>query len=310
MTSVTLLGPQRRRPFVKDVLDAEGVDGPLAVITGGWEEREGELDQLAQHVLRETVNLQLFRRHEQALKRDKPLADAITDRNDRLRVAQTLYRRRLGPALQTVRSLQQIKLPRMELLPAERAHALRAVADLDAHYLNQIRGIHGAFQDLWAPVERKAVAETRAKVAEELAGCAAVLIAGGHVGALIDQLTLFDLGPLLERKPIVAWSAGAMVLTERIVLFHDHPPQGKGDPEVYDDGLGLAPRVVALPHAGTRLKLDDRPRVGAFAERFDPATCVALDEGCGIRWDGRGWSALGPTRRFTSKGKLVGMVAP
>ncbi len=309
MTSVTLLGPQRHTPFVKDALDQDGIEGPLAVITGGWEEREDELEILDQHVARKTVNLRLFHRLERVLRRDPHLAKALVDRNDRLRVAQTLYRRRLGPGLEAVRTLHRIKVPRMELLPAERAHALQAVAHLDDHYLSQIRGIHAAFLDLWSPTERSSVAEVRAQLAEELEGCRGVLIAGGHVGTLIDQLTLFDLGPLLEPLPLVAWSAGAMVLTERVILFHDSPPQGRGDPEVYDDGLGLAPQVVALPHASSRLHLDDATRVGNLAGRFAPATCVALDAGCGIRWDGRRWTPIGPTRRLTAKGKLIGMVA-
>lgn len=310
MVSVTLLGPQRQRPFVKDVLDEQGIDGPVAVITGGWEEREHEQDDLQHHLQRPTVNLRLYRRLEEVLRRDKPLSQALTDRNDRLRVAQTLYRRRLHPTLQSVRTLHALEVPRPELLPAERAHALRAVAELDAHYLNQIRGIHGAFLDIWRPIDRKPVAEVRARLADEIGSCSAVLIAGGHVGVLLDQMTLFELGPLLERRPVVAWSAGAMLLTERIVLFHDCPPQGRGDPEVYDDGLGLAPQVVALPHATTRLRLDDKMRVEILAERFKPATCVTLDEGSGVHWDGQRWSARGPARKLTAHGKVVGMVAP
>jgi len=310
MPSVTLLGPQRLRPIVKRVLDDQELDGPLGVITGGWEEREDEVDDLRDHCQRETLNLGLYGRMEQVLAEDQALSQALTDRNDRLRVAQTFYRRRLGPLLDSVRRLHELKVSRMELLPAERAHAIKAVAELDAHYLNQIRGIHAAFRELWDPVERPAVAAAREELRQILADCAALLIAGGHVGVLLDQLTLFELPTLVDETPIVAWSAGAMVLTERIVLFHDSPPQGRGDPEVYDDGLALAPQVVALPHARSRLKLEDKVRVKILCERFQPASSVALDEGCGIHWDGQAWTAIGPTRRLTPQGKLAGMVAP
>lgn len=307
--SITLLGPQRV-PIVKDILDDQGIDGPVAVITGGWEEREDEQDDLQKHIGRPTVNLQLYRRLEQVLKDDRPLSEALVDRNDRLRVAQTLYRRRLGPSLQAVWALHELRVPRMELLPSERNHALKAVAHLDAHYLEQVRGIHTAFQDLWAPVDRPVVERVREQLVTELEGCTAVLIAGGHVGGLLDQVSLFELRELLEEKPVIAWSAGAMILTERIVLFHDSPTHGQGHPEVYDDGLGLAPNVVALPDASERLRLGDKTRVRLFAGRFHPATCVALDGGCGVHWDGVRWSTIGPVRRLSKNGRLAGMVAP
>ena len=101
-----------------------------------------------------------------------------------------------------------------------------------------------------------------------------------------------------------------MLITQQIVLFHDSPPQGRGDPEVYDDGLGLAPNVVALPHANYRLKLDDEQRVAIFSRRFSPSTCVILDEGCGFQWDGDRWTPLGSARSLTDEGQVLDVVAP
>ncbi len=45
-----------------------------------------------------------------------------------------------------------------------------------------------------------------------------------------------------------------MVVCETVVLFHDSPPQGAGNAEVLDAGLGLARGVIALPHARRRLR--------------------------------------------------------
>lgn len=309
VTSVTLLGPQRHKPFIKDVLEDKGIDGTLAVITGGWEERESEVDDLEKHLGRPTLNLQLYKRFQEVMGREKRFNQALLDRNDRLRIAQTLYRRRLHMALESVRSLYGLTLPRMELLIAERADALRAVSDLDHHYLTQIRGIHQAFLDLWDPTLNPSIAATRSQLKEELSECGGVLIAGGNVSVLLDQLYLLKLRPLLATLPIVAWSAGAMVLTDRIVLFHDNPPQGRGDPEIYDDGLRLAPRLVALPHAKHRLKLGDERRVGILAGRFAPATCVALDEGNGIHWDGYQWTPIGGVRSLVPDGQVLEMVS-
>jgi peptidase E len=104
---------------------------------------------------------------------------------------------------------------------------------------------------------------------------------------------------------VIAWSAGAMVMSPQIVLFHDSPPQGQSDPEVYDDGLALAPNVVVLPHGSARLNLDDRQRVEIFARRFSPSTCVILDEGCGLHWDGDEWTPLGDVRFLGEGGKVM-----
>ena len=49
-----------------------------------------------------------------------------------------------------------------------------------------------------------------------------------------------------------------MAISERVVLFHDSPPQGPGAAEVLDAGLGLVGDVVVLPQPEFRLRLDDR----------------------------------------------------
>ena len=120
------------------------------------------------------------------------------------------------------------------------------------------------------------IAGHRADVAGLLAGAAAVVVAGGHVGVLADALHLFNIAASL-RSPVIAWSAGAMALTDRIVLFNDRAPQGPGHPEVYCSGLSVLRNVVALPHASARLRLRDAPRRAVFARRFTPARCVLLE---------------------------------
>ena len=98
------------------------------------------------------------------------------------------------------------------------------------------------------------------------------------MGVLAEVLHLFNIAaaPLSQ---VIAWSAGAMALTDRIVLFHDRSPQGPGHPEVYGSGLSLLRDVVLLPHARARLLLDDAPRMAVFARRFAPARCMPLEAG-------------------------------
>jgi hypothetical protein len=83
----------------------------------------------------------------------------------------------------------------------------------------------------------------------------------------------------LNGTPVIAWSAGAMALTDRIVLFHDRAPQGPGHPEVWVSGLSIVRDAVLLPHARARLLLDDVPRMAVLARRFAPARCVLLEGG-------------------------------
>ena len=129
------------------------------------------------------------------------------------------------------------------------------------------------------------------EIAKRLDGAAGLAIAGGHVAVLVNRLRLFGVLELLGDRPVVAWSGGAMVCAERIVLFHDRPPQGRGDSEVIDRGLGLARGVVLFPHARRRLDLDDPVRLQIMALRFAPARCVTLDDRACFLFDGQAWSA-------------------
>ena len=108
-----------------------------------------------------------------------------------------------------------------------------------------------------------------------------LVVAGGHVGVLADVLHLFNVAASL-RAPVIAWSAGAMALTERIVLFGDRAAHGPGHPEIHGSGLSVLRGVVPLPHARARLLLDDTPRMSVFARRFAPARCVLLENGTRI----------------------------
>jgi len=135
----------------------------------------------------------------------------------------------------------------------------------------------------------------------------AVAVAGGHVAILLNRLRLFALETSLAGKVLVAWSAGAMAVSERVVLFHDHPAHGLGNAEVLEVGLGLARGIVPLPHARTRLRLEDRERVGVFAARFAPALCVPMNEGARLDATADGWVPAEGTQQLQPDGG-VGLV--
>lgn len=302
-----LLGPQRFDPSVVRVLDDVGVEGTVAVVTAGWQERESEDEELREHIGRELVNLRLYERLESVLGRDRTLAAELRERQARLQEAQRLYRRRLAHLLAAARELMALDPKEHPFLLEHRTEAIRAVRTLDRQHIRRVRRIHREHEERVATGERPAVAWHRAQLRSELEGCRALLIAGGHVAVLLNRLRVFDVLPLVADRPLVAWSAGAMVLTSRIVLFHDSPPQGMGDPEVLDAGLDVCPGVIALPHADRRLRLDDPVRVSLFARRFAPALCVVLDRRARLaRVDGQ-WKAGPETRRLHRRGAVRDM---
>jgi len=191
------------------------------------------------------------------------------------------------------------------LLESERSAAIEDLRRLDAEHLERIRAVHADFDRAWLPLERESVATERAELAATLASCSALCIAGGNVRVLLGRMRLLDLLGAWTSGPIVAWSAGAMVLGSRVVLFHDSPPEGQGNAEVYEVGLERIRGVVPLPHARRRLFLDDRARVSLFARRFGPDLCVALDERTRADFLDGVWSGAPGTMRLSSAGTLT-----
>jgi hypothetical protein len=311
---VIVLGPQRLAPTVKREIVAHGLDpaqNGLAAVTAGWEEREEELDELRDHLGGRVVGLRLHERTEDVYAKDPALLQAVRARHDRLRKLQAIYRLRLSYALDAARALlrRESSQDLERLLESERHSAIEAVRALDREHLEHIRAVHEEFEDEWHPGERDSVAHHREEIGRELEECSALLVAGGHVTVLLDRLRMFDVVPLLKRQPIFCWSAGAMALSERVVVFHDSPPQGPGNAEVLEAGLDVFSGLVPLPHASRRLRLDDPLRVGLFARRFGPAICAALDEGTQLTWDGKAWKGGIGTRMLSPDGGLEEVTA-
>lgn len=303
---VVLLGPQRRRPTLSGILSLLGAEGPYAVVTAGWEEREEETGELEAHLGQRVTNLRLYGRLEEAFQSDRPLFLAYRERRARLREQAELYRMRLAHAAQAWYDLARRPGP-SELVEVERSAAVQALRELDQHQRGRVATILAEFEEAWRPSERASLAAAREEVARQLSEAEAVLLAGGNVAILLNRLRAFGLERLLPGRPVFAWSAGAMALAEQVVLFHDTPPQGPGHPEVLDAGLGLFRDLTPLPHGAARLRLDDADRQRLFAQRFAPSALTLLDEGVALAWNGRAWSTVaGAPRRIDLDGRTTG----
>jgi hypothetical protein len=273
---VTLLGPQRR-PTLDTVAASLCPEGPIATVTAGWQEREPDDGELGKLLGARDVNLRLYRRWRDVQERDPEFALGERKLAAVLDELQDMYLLRLDHALQAVYAVQR-RGGGQRLRASVLAEAVDAVRDLDAAHLRRVSAVRGEFYQRLPPHERPVIAGHRAEVASLLRDAAAVVVAGGHVGVLADVLHLFNIAASL-RSAVIAWSAGAMALAERIVLFHDRSAHGPGHPEIYGRGLSVFRNVVPLPHARARLLLDDAPRMAVFARRFAPARCVLLENG-------------------------------
>jgi len=273
---IVLLGPQRR-PTLQGVARSLGLSGPVATVTAGWQEREPDDGELGALLGGRAVNLALYRRWLDVRDRDPEYSAGERRLAGVLAELQEVYLLRLDYAMQAVYAVR-----RRSSSPDALVEAVEAVRELDAAHLSRVNGARGEFFARLVPHERPVIAEHRAEVSAVLAEAAALVVTGGHVGVLAEVLHLFNIAAALNGAPVIAWSAGAMALADRIVLFGDRSPRGPGHAEVYGSGLSLLRDVVLLPHARARLLLDDTPRMAVLARRFAPARCVPLEAGTRI----------------------------
>lgn len=289
--AVVLLGPQYHAPTAGAALRDLGLRGRAATITAGWQEREAEDEALERQLPSGSVPLRLYERALRVWDADSELRDAHQEMQADLRTVRGFYHRQLEAAASVWVGLLEAEAPE-RLLGPEREAALEAIQRLDAHLLERVGEIRAAFEAGTHLLERKAVRVERAAITELLRGIEAVVIEGGHVAVLLNRMSLFGMHELIKDKVIVGCAGGAMALCRRIVLYDDSPAIGRGHAEVALPGLGFALGVVALPDAAARLRHDDPQRMLRLSRRLAPETCVLLDEGGRLVWDGRSWSGV------------------
>jgi hypothetical protein len=283
MSKVVLLGP---RPVLPPVLSELGVRGKVAFVNAGHQDTEADDAALIAAIGLPATNLKLHARAVEVFEGDPEFAAAYHARQHRFRNIQSFYRVRLERTDEAARMIS-VRYVEPDLLEQEDQISVAQLRQLDEVHLERCIAIRAAFHAVWMPTERPIIARHRAEIAAALEDAEALLIAGGHVASLFNRMKMFDVLGLAKGKPIIAWSAGAMVLTDRIVLFHDFPPYGSDIAQVLDAGFGLAPGIVVLPDPRRRIRLDDKLGIARFARRMHPATCVAMDHAARIVFEDR-----------------------
>lgn len=275
---IVMLGPQSDFAEVGAVLDELEVDGRVALITAGWQENETEDAALIAGIRRPAVNLTLHARSERVHHDQPEFAKASAQRQAHLMHLHQFYRIRLEAVDEAAHAIG-VRHVDAELLREQQAVTVEQFRHLDQDHLHRCKAAWDAFDTEWPAAEQPTLVRERAVIAAHIARCSAVVIAGGHVAVLLNRLRLFDALSAVGTRPIIAWSAGAMALSDRIVLFHDSPPFGKNLSQLLDAGLGLANEVVVLPDLTRRVHTEKRDAVARFTQRMAPAECLGMDSG-------------------------------
>ena len=291
-----LLGPQRFRTTVGAVIRTVAPEGTVATVTAGWQDRESDTRELDATLEGRGRHLNLYARLGDMLDSDQRFAAAALAFRDAVDELAEIYSFRLQWALDSVYTVQR-RTVRPDLAALALADGVRVVQSIDQWYLDAFDQLRGEFWSAAPPEQSEPLQRHRAEVAEAIGQASAVAIAGGHVGQLLRCLKLFDVNPAPE-QPVVAWSAGAMSLTDRVVLYHDRGPSGVVGSEIWDRGLGRAPRIVAMPHARRRLQMDDPMLLRVLARRFGDARCLLLDDGARV--------VLGPNGELPDEARVIG----
>jgi peptidase E len=302
MVQRILLGPQSPRPNLRQAVDAIGADGKVVVISAGWRDSEGELEELQDELGRPLEDLMIYHQAEDIFAREPDLRALHRERQDKLKELQELYRIRLGPTITAARKLMR-ETAHPELLRLEQRAAIAQLRALDRHHLRRIQAIHRDFDQRRSQLHIPAATAAREAVQRRVAEAGLILVAGGHVAVLLNRMRLFRLGEELARKSLIAWSAGAMAVSDRIVLFHHHAPQGRRDAELLDAGLGIVCQRVLLPHAEARLDWSNRKRMALFSRRFSPAVCCTLDDGSLLHFEDDRLVSAARSFRLTRSGQ-------
>ncbi|MDX6322132.1 MAG: hypothetical protein QOF52_1990 [Propionibacteriaceae bacterium] len=285
--NVTLLGPQRNVAAARAAVAELMPDGAIATVNAGWRERESDSAELSDVLGGRMRNLELYRRWQQLIAEDAGYADEERTLTLTLNELQSLYTIRLRHAMAALQAVtRRRELP--QVAASARDDCIAAIQALDRWHLDAVARARTEFYTRVRLGERATVARHRSEIADQVAGCSGLVVTGGHVGVLLHVLHVFGLARLITEaphRPLITWSAGAMALSDRVVLFHDHlvPPESAGlelrPAELFAEGLGIYSGVLPFPHARRRLRLDDPDHVRQMAQRFSPRRCLVLPDG-------------------------------
>ncbi|HMP78474.1 MAG TPA: hypothetical protein PKD54_03385, partial [Pirellulaceae bacterium] len=217
-----LLGEQRESPVLRAVLDRWGIVGPVGLAAPGWEEDEVDDGWVREAVGRPLANSQLYTLADQLFVEDPEVIALLRERQDELRRLRDLNKIQLDHLLTVARELMRREWQGQHVGP-QLDLTLEHIRQVDQVYFHQVREVIRSYDKRIDPWERPSVQRYRLRVVERLQNCQCLLIAGGHVGVLLNRLNLSRLLRYLD-VPVIAWSGGALAMGEKVVFYHQSLP--------------------------------------------------------------------------------------
>jgi hypothetical protein len=281
---IHILGSQKPNNNINTAIQLFCPKGDIAVISAGWRYDECELQTLQTLVKRKIRHIPLYEWFDGLGSIEPELAGLHRMRQRRILAYKKTYQIHLDSALESWIQIQKLHRADPTTYQEDESDACKRVQEVDKQCMRRLTTIKNDFAAIGQPWLHETAFPLHQQIAEVLERCSALIITGGHVAILRNRLAFFGLEELLSKflldgKQIFAWSAGAMCLTDKIVLFHDSPPWGQGRTEILDSGMGLLPRTVLLPNASSRLDLQNPNRIERLARRFAPNISVCLENG-------------------------------
>jgi peptidase E len=167
-------------------------------------------------------------------------------------------------------------------LSRELRQALDTLEANDDHLVGLLQEIEQRAFDASGLAYDPAWRAAQARLEQRILAANTIMLFGGRLDRLLDALRFFRLrdalGEALRRGvQIVAMSAGAMVLCERVIVYDDMAATRR-DFQLYDRGLALVRDVQLFPHCTERIQTDDPDNLAYLARRFRHHACVGLNQ--------------------------------
>lgn len=282
--SIHVLGPQTPDANLTHAVNLFCPQGDLAVISAGWRYEECELQELQRTLGRKIRHIPLYEWFDALGSVEPELSGLHRMRQRRILDYKKVYQINLDATMESWIAIQRLHRSNPNTFAKDEREACKQVQAVDRQCLKRLGEIKKDFSAILKPWTHESAMPLYDQIITTLQRCSGLIITGGHVAILRNRLAFFGLEELLtnfilDGNHIFTWSAGAMCLTDQIVLFHDAPPWGKGRTEILDTGMGLLPRTVFLPNATKRLNLQDPYRIERFARRFSPNLSICLESG-------------------------------
>lgn len=280
-----LLGEQLEQPSLASALERWGIDGPVALVSAGWEEDETDDQWVGKATGRTVVNALLYGLADRLFAADPEVLQLLRTRQDEMRRLREVNKIQLDHLLAIARELLKREFAG-EAVGGPANLTLEQVRAVDREYLVLVDEVITRYDRMIDPKARPSVCHYRDEVLQRVHQCQALLIAGGHAGVLLNRLSLSRLLKHLA-VPVIAWSGGAMAMGDRLVFYHQFIPHATGDAELSRHGMKWFHSLLPFPRADERIKLDSQVEVALLARRFQPDVCLALDHDSSLEWDAR-----------------------